>query len=123
MLSPTSKKRTPLLPILAAAAALVVLVGGVGALLVILGGGLGGSDRGATAPWVIGALVVGAGWLLIEVAGSVVFEAALHPFRLLYRRFVPNGVQTRLSAGVGGPVLLLGLLMVIVVLVFIYTYS
>lgn len=104
-------------------AALVLVLGGAGALLVVLGGRLGGAERLTTATLVAGALVVGAGWLLIDAAGSAVFEAAMLPFRSLYRRFVPNGVQTRLGGRVGGPALLLGLLMVVVLLVIIIAYS
>lgn len=83
-----------------------------------LGRSVGDGEGMSASTWLIAVLAAGAGWILLELAGSAALEFAVLPFRALYHRFVPDRTQARLGGRVGGPILLLCILVLAVILTF-----
>jgi hypothetical protein len=100
------------------AIALVTLIGGVGMLLILLGRRILERGEPHVAMWIVAILSSGLGWLLLELVGSAVAEAVMLPVQSVYHRFVPQTVRDRLNRNVGGPWLLLGLLVCMLVVAF-----
>ena len=99
----------------AAILGIVGLVAGIGALFVMLGRQLMHGSNPSLLLVIAAIVATGVGWFLLEFVGGAVLELIFRPVFSLFVRFVPQSTQDRLNRVVGGPLLLLAILIIGVV--------
>jgi hypothetical protein len=99
--------------VIAAILAIVTLVVG-GALLTMLGSQLLHGSNPSLLLIIVAIILAGVGRVLLELVGGAVLELIFRPVLSLFTRFVPKSSQERLNRVVGGPWLLLTILVLAV---------